>query len=110
MKTAFEIIGLSKQKSSFKIYKNAIVARTKNKRVAITNNDNVDGAFQIEITAFDPSFKTESDVFCASKFLRTGVMVGVISIHENTMKMMISIMIEALNKREQERNTNTTAP
>ena len=96
-----------KSKNSFKVYKNAIVARAKNKSVAITNNDNVDGAFHIEITSCDHSFKTESDVFCASKFIRKGVMVGAISIHENTMKMMISVMIEALNKREQERNNLT---
>ena len=90
---------MAAKKNTIKIYQNAIVARSHNRRVAIYDNTNVPGAFQMEIVSFNKGFKTKKDVFVKSFFKRKGVMVGVISIQEETMEMMISVMLQASQEK-----------
>jgi len=95
---------MATKKNTIKTYRNAIVARSHNRRVVIYDNKNVEGAFQMEIISFNKGFKTKKDVFVKSIFKRKGVMAGVLSIHETTMRMMIKVMSDALYKREVERS------
>ena len=98
---------MKKKKQSVKIYKNAIVARSINRRVVIYQNEKVEGAFQMEITSCQKGFESDKDIFCKSVFKRKGVMVGVISMHEITMRMMITVMTEVLNNKIQPSITPT---